>query len=682
MSSKPTRFWILASTVAMAASLVAAPAPSAQALSGSDFNAGYIISDALFYDANAMSEAEIQQFLEAKIGGCLNSLCLNVLRMNTTSRTADRTVCGAYSGQANERASAIIFKVQQACSISAKVLLVTLQKEQGLVTHPSPSESRLERAMGYGCPDSTGGTCDSKYYGFYNQVYSAAWQMKRYSTPDQWGAYQPGWRSIRFNPSVSCGASDVYIQNNATAALYNYTPYQPNAAALANLGRTGDGCSSYGNRNFWDYFNTWFGSSIGHVNPVGTVDFVQAVPGQVRVAGWVFDPDSKDPTSVAIYVNGLGRMFTASNSRPDLPPIYGDIGEAHGYDVRIPVESPGPQEVCVYGINQGPGTNVQIGGGCRTVTALSGSPVGIVDSVTAAAGIISTNGWVLDPDTTNSTPVHIYIDANGLAYTADQDRPDIAAAYPGYGAAHGYSASAKASPGAHTVCVYGINVGPGSNSLRGCKSVFVATGAPYGVLDSVQVTPGKITISGWTFDPDSTESIPVHIYVDSVGSAFTADKDRLDVAAVYPGYGTAHGFIETISATAGTHTVCAYGIEIAGPGSNKSLGCKVVTVMSGSPIGVVDSITAAGGKISVVGWALDPDTADSINIRIAVDSVEKTYSANKSRPDIAAAYPAYGSLHGYSETLEAGPGTHTVCVYAVNTGAGEDILRGCKNVTL
>src|SRR5690606_20979087 len=54
-------------------------------------------------------------------------------------------------------------------------------------------------------------------------------------------------------------------KNEATAALYNYTPYTPNAAALANLYTTGDSCSSYGNRNFWAFYTDWFGSPVGKV---------------------------------------------------------------------------------------------------------------------------------------------------------------------------------------------------------------------------------------------------------------------------------------------------------------------------------------------------------------------------------------------------------------------------------
>lgn len=59
--------------------------------------------------------------------------------------------------------------------------------------------------------------------------------------------------------SDRCGGASVTIASAATAALYYYTPYQPNAAALANLYGTGDSCSSYGNRNFWRMYSDWFG---------------------------------------------------------------------------------------------------------------------------------------------------------------------------------------------------------------------------------------------------------------------------------------------------------------------------------------------------------------------------------------------------------------------------------------
>ncbi|MBX3104116.1 MAG: cell wall-binding repeat-containing protein [Cryobacterium sp.] len=194
------------------------------------------------------------------------------MRTDTYDRAADRNICTNYVGANGELTSTIIFKVQKACGISAKVIIVTLQKEQGLITNTGPSDGKLQRAMGYGCPDTTGGTCDAKYWGLYNQIYQAAWQFKRYSTPTPWGSYQPGIRNIQYKPGTSCGTLEVNIENNATAALYNYTPYVPNAAALANLGGPGDSCSSYGNRNFWAFYNNWFGDTHVIIPQNVTVD--------------------------------------------------------------------------------------------------------------------------------------------------------------------------------------------------------------------------------------------------------------------------------------------------------------------------------------------------------------------------------------------------------------------------
>ena len=90
--------------------------------------------------------------------------------------------------------------------------------------------------MGQGCPDTA--DCDVRYYGFFNQVQGAAWQFKRYANPvgttKVFTWYAPGktW-NVRYHPNAACGSSPVYIQNQATANLYYYTPYQPNGAALA-----------------------------------------------------------------------------------------------------------------------------------------------------------------------------------------------------------------------------------------------------------------------------------------------------------------------------------------------------------------------------------------------------------------------------------------------------------------
>src|SRR5690606_27904216 len=211
-----------------------------------------------------MTQAEIQAFLQAKVPSCsVRGACLKDYYDTTRTIAADQ-MCGRYSGGGSERASAIIFKVAQACGVNPQVILVMLQKEQGLVTSTRPSDWNYNFAMGANCPDSTG--CDGNSSGFFIQVYSGVWQLKRYANPPGTSKYftwyAPGktW-NIKYNPKASCGTKAVTIRNQATANLYYYTPYTPNAAALQAGYGTGDSCSSYGNRNFYNYFTDWFGST-------------------------------------------------------------------------------------------------------------------------------------------------------------------------------------------------------------------------------------------------------------------------------------------------------------------------------------------------------------------------------------------------------------------------------------
>src|SRR5690606_39735773 len=121
----------------------------------------------------------------------------------------------AFTGGSNLLASAIIYRAQVACGISAKVILVTLQKEQGLINKSSPSTAALDRAMGYACPDTA--PCAEYALGFGNQVYMGVLQLNTYKA-SRFGM-QPGTNWIRWHPSASCGGSSVNVRNYATAAL-------------------------------------------------------------------------------------------------------------------------------------------------------------------------------------------------------------------------------------------------------------------------------------------------------------------------------------------------------------------------------------------------------------------------------------------------------------------------------
>lgn len=253
----------LATVIVVAAGLVVttfATDQSAQAADLSAFDPGLIITDDLFFDGDAMSTTAVQAFMEAKAPSCISGggyTCIADYTASTNARTANIN-CSATTAKTGQSAATIITMVARACDVSPKVILVTLQKEQGLITAGPKSSSAYRIAMGYGCPDTS--ACDTKYYGFFNQVYSAAWQFQQYAHSTSYN-YEPGRiNTIYYNPNHGCGSVSVYIRNQATAGLYNYTPYVPNSAALAAGYGLGDSCSSYGNRNFFNYYSDWFGN--------------------------------------------------------------------------------------------------------------------------------------------------------------------------------------------------------------------------------------------------------------------------------------------------------------------------------------------------------------------------------------------------------------------------------------
>ncbi|MDQ0647760.1 hypothetical protein QFZ53_001956 [Microbacterium natoriense] len=243
------------------ASAVAKTAASpVKALITDGFRPGNIISNAVFYDTSTMTPQTIDSFFRSKVPSCrAGYVCLKDYRQNTPNRPADK-YCNGYQGAGNESAATIIYRVAQSCGINPQVFIVMLQKEQGLVTHTWPSDWRYTMALGQGCPDTA--PCDPAYAGFFYQIYGAGRQMKIYTEGRYFTYYAPGktW-NILYNPNAACGRGPVYVENEATSALYYYTPYQPNAAALRAGYGEGDGCSAYGNRNFYNYFTDWFGST-------------------------------------------------------------------------------------------------------------------------------------------------------------------------------------------------------------------------------------------------------------------------------------------------------------------------------------------------------------------------------------------------------------------------------------
>jgi hypothetical protein len=279
---------------------------NASAITGADFQAGRIIDDGVFFDGNAMSAQQIQSFLFTQVPTCdtngsqvftgyYNSSTAhfpgahtyttadNVKRSQLDSNDPAPYTClrdyvenptthennigrPTYVVPGGMSAASIIAASAQAYSISPKVLLTLIQKESigPLITDDWPWPNEYVHPTGFACPDTA--ACDSTYNGFYNQVNSSAAQFRKYTNNPTSYNYRIGTNQILYSPvTATCPnptRATVNIVNQATADLYIYTPYTPNQAALNNLYGTGDGCSAYGNRNFWRIFTDWFGSTF------------------------------------------------------------------------------------------------------------------------------------------------------------------------------------------------------------------------------------------------------------------------------------------------------------------------------------------------------------------------------------------------------------------------------------
>lgn len=186
-----------------------------------NFNPAHIISDfeILAYDSMALDE--IKEFLNNKAGYL------------ATASFADS------DGKIMTTAE-IIYDRAITNKVSPKFIIVLLQKEQSMIEDKNPTQNQLDWATGYGCPDSA--PCNTRWQGFWKQVNSASLQFRDYMDNPQLYTYRSGKTYTFSNPySENKEPTQVTPVNQATAALYNYTPHVYN-----------------GNYNFWKIWQKYF----------------------------------------------------------------------------------------------------------------------------------------------------------------------------------------------------------------------------------------------------------------------------------------------------------------------------------------------------------------------------------------------------------------------------------------
>jgi hypothetical protein len=118
-------------------------------------------------------------------------------------------------------------------------------------------------------------------------------------------------------------------------------------------------------------------------------------------------------------------------------------------------------------------------------TSSGDNPRGSFDIASSPApGQVQISGWAFDPNAP-TTPVSIAaylggkIDEGGasgyeLGPIATQERSDLLALFPRAGASHGFDSSFPVvGSGKQRLCVYALNIGPGTDKLLGCRTVGV-----------------------------------------------------------------------------------------------------------------------------------------------------------------------------------------------------------------
>lgn len=255
------------------------------------FRPGLIIDDYVFTNTASFSAAQIDAFLNSK-----NS-CISTNSGFSAPEPTGYSPSGGFQYGGNVTAGTVIARSAQVYGLNPQVLLVTLQKEQSIVTTSSCSTNTIAKAVGYGCPDSGGsysysglnlytrngvtytsvnGTCvnSASKAGFSQQIIRAAWMLKfsqeRSLGNTGWavitgswdnsddrqscysGAMTAGWRkacpngpTVYYDGYTTIDGQSVLLGSGATAALYRYTPH------------------FHGNQNFVTIWENWWGPSLG-----------------------------------------------------------------------------------------------------------------------------------------------------------------------------------------------------------------------------------------------------------------------------------------------------------------------------------------------------------------------------------------------------------------------------------
>ena len=263
-----------------------------------DFDRECLISDALFREITASSEATVQAFLDGRSGRLKEAALGQTFDFSYPGTVDYDTVLGnGELGRTSSPAAVIHYSGRfegdgQHVRINPRVLLATLQKEQGLIdSYAKATQGALDWAMGYAVFEGAGPT--PAYKGFFGQVLAAAWQFDH-----DFEQLEPG-----VQPPITVDGVTLTPKNRATAVLYKYTPHL-SAGEL-----------------FWTLWTQYFGGSgaCEDVTPPTSTPTVSSVTPGAATAGkkTTFAVNGQHlPDTLALWIGGCWGLERLSH-QPD-----------------------------------------------------------------------------------------------------------------------------------------------------------------------------------------------------------------------------------------------------------------------------------------------------------------------------------------------------------------------------
>ena len=458
----------------------------------------------------------------------------------------------------------------------------------------------------------------------------------------------------------------------------------------------------------WDGVLRYVGkdSTDDNHNPKANLESVTGGTGKINVTGWTFDYDDAGASlAVHVYIGGPAgqegcdsAQIYADKVRSDVNTVFG-VGNNHGFNNDIYTYKSGWQDVYVYAINRGQGSNAFIGSKRVYITPDTSRPVISDVKITDVDG----TGYTVSCKVTDN----VNIDRVQFpTWTSNNGQDDLKNNWQNDSL---YTGKRNGDTFTYRVNVSDHNKESGEYITH--IYAYDSAGNYTSAATSANVPQRRLYAKTWFSDSkmgdktqwSTTGSMYYLCYMlyDSDTGRKTTQLDNINYSVketIYnPDGSVRHTFTydkstdNWIGATLNKEGVYKANVDITINGKTNTLDTDI-NIVSHNPIGAFESAGGGNKSFSIKGWAFDPDVCkENVDIYAYVggnaDSGAERHkiTAARYRSDVNdnSSYSGIGGYHGFEETIKTEKtGKQSIYVYAVNKGSGENTLLGIKQVNI